>query len=44
MRKVFSRFGFLFLTFSLSLLWPRLGNAYDHLVEKKVSRFPRSRQ
>jgi homoserine O-acetyltransferase len=40
MKTAVSRFGFLCLAFSLSLLCPRAGNAYDHLVEKKVFTLP----
>ena len=35
-----NRLGFLCLAFLLSLFWPRLGNAYDHLVVKRVFTLP----
>jgi homoserine O-acetyltransferase/O-succinyltransferase len=35
-----NRLGFLCLAFLLSLFWPSLGNAYDHLVVKRVFTLP----
>ena len=40
MRTATNRLGFLCLAFLLSLFWPRLGNAYEHLVVKQVFTLP----